>query len=53
MNWVREHPNVLVAAAAVGIGMSLLSLLESVDLYHQARQFVADLQRDASEALGG
>lgn len=51
--WVREHPGVLVGATVILIGFNLMNLVEAIDLYHRARELLGEVQREASEALGG
>jgi hypothetical protein len=53
VTYLREHPDLIVTAAVLLVGFNLYNLIESVGLYHKARQLVSDLQREASEALGG
>ena len=51
--YFAEHPRALVAVAVLLMGFSLYNLLGSVELYHRARGFADQVDRAASEALGG
>jgi hypothetical protein len=51
--FARKHPKAFLAASGVIIGYSLFQLFEAVDFYHQARQLADELERQASESLGG
>jgi len=51
--YVHEHPKVLVWGSAALVAFSLYNLVDSIGLYHKAKMIVGELQREASEALGG
>ncbi len=53
MDIVEAHPRISVAATAALVGFCLYNLVGSIELYHHAKMLAGELQRQASESLGG
>lgn len=53
LDYVREHPKVLEVASIALIAFNLYNLMDSIGLYHRVKAAIAEMQRAASEALGG
>lgn len=53
VDYCERHPKIFVFATAALVAFSLYNLVDSIELYHKARELAGELQREASEALGG
>jgi hypothetical protein len=53
VGYAERHPKVLLVAAIALVGLATYNLIEAVGIYQKAKRFIGELDRAASEALGG
>lgn len=51
--WGQEHPEIVAFVAIGAVVYHLSAAYNAMELYRLARERIGDIQREASEALGG